>query len=285
MTSLALTASLLLALGGGTDSVGLPAAAPRVPAASADNPYQKLVADHASAIVTIKFVMKMEMPGSGGDHEFEEEVFGVMMDPKGLVLVSNFQMGGMASRMGRGQGMSVTPTQIKILVGDDTEGVEAKLVTRDSELDLAWVKVEKAPEKPFAAVDFSKAAEPKLGETLLFLDRLDKYFDRVPMVYETKVGATPKKPRSVYLPSDEGRRYGVPVFTGMGETVGFAALQLPSEEDEQGMGMNRFRGAVVVLPAAEIVTATERAMKAAESAEKGDAGATEKPKTEAEPQK
>jgi len=255
-----------LCLSAGLCAAAANAAAPSVPAAKAalaDNEYQKLIADKGAAVVTVKFVMKMEMGGSGEAREFQEEAFGVMMDPKGIVLVSNFSMGGAAARMGRGGGgITVTPTQIKVLIGDDTEGVDAKLVTRDSDLDLAWVKIEKPSDKPYVSVDFSKSVEAKVGEPLLTLDRLDKFFDRVPMVTETKVGAIVKKPRTLVMPASEARQFGAAVFTTGGAVVGFSTILLPSEDDEEGaMSMNRFRGAIVVMPASEVVTATERAMK------------------------
>ena len=106
-----------LCLSAGLCEAAAIAAAPSVPAAKAalaDNNYQKLVDEKAPAVVTIKFVMKVEMGGMGEAREIQGETFGVMMDGKGLVLVSNVSIGGAAARKGRGNGMTVTPTQIKV---------------------------------------------------------------------------------------------------------------------------------------------------------------------------
>jgi len=272
-------AALLFFSGMAEPAATAPAAAttPAPAAGRADNEYQKLVTEKAAAIVTIKFVMKVQMGGMGEDRESEEETFGVMMDGKGTVLVSNLQMGGMLSRMGR-SGITATATQVKVLIGDDTEGVEAKLVARDSELDLAWVKIEKPAEKPYVFVDFNKSVDAKLGDPLVYLDRTDKFFDRVPMVSETRVGAEVRKPRHLFLPSDGGRHLGTAVFNSTGVVIGFATVQLPAEDDQEGGGRG-FRGAAVVLPASDVVSATERAMKnpdGGDSAEKKPEGTTEK---------
>jgi hypothetical protein len=265
---LAVSALFLLTAAGVAAVAALPAhevahkATPAAPlAAAATNPLAKLVEDKSAAVVTVKFVLKVEFPGRG-EREFEREAFGVVMDPAGTVLISNLLMGG----SNRGE-MTITATQIKVLVGDDTEGLPAKLVTRDSELDLAWIKLDAPPEKPLVAVDFAKGVEPTIGDPILVLDRLEKFFDRVPVVNETKVGAIAKKPRPLYWPADEGKRIGTPIFTLDGKVVGFSVYQNTSSDDEDDMGG---RPAVIILPAAEVVTATERAFKAAAEG-KGDA--------------
>ena len=98
--------------------------------------YAKLLSDTTPALVTVKFVLKIE--GQMGKRESETEITGLMVDPTGLVLCANSKLG--LPRIMRSFG-SATPTDIKILIGDDTEGLEAKVMARDTELDLAWVKI------------------------------------------------------------------------------------------------------------------------------------------------
>ncbi len=246
-------------------SVGAPAAR-----ADADGAvYQKLAETKSPAIVTIKFVLKISMGGS--DEERETEVAGVMIEPDGLVMGSNLQLGGVseAMRSFMSAGMSMSPKDIKVLVGDDTEGVEAKLVARDSELDLAWVQITKKPEKPYAAIDFSAGGKAAVGQTLFSLERLGKFFDRTPTVNDFRVGAIVSKPRRLFVPSARiGTGLGTPIFSADGTVVGVTILQLPSKEEleaEQGM-MGGQRGVgEVILPADDVANAIKKAKEAAAS--------------------
>lgn len=271
MLTRALFASALLA-GASVCAAPCLASAPAAPAPAASEPdFSKLVTEKSIALVTIKFVMKIET-GAGQDQEQETEVTGCMIDAKGLILCTNLQMGGippqLAKRMGGGN-FTLTPTKIKVLIGDDADGVDAKLIARDSDLDLAWVRIDKPADKPYTFVDFAKAADAKLGQNLLILDRLGKLFDRAPVVTEIRVGAVLKKPRHLFYPSGVLSRYGVPVFGDDLKSVGFAVIQNPSAEDEEADNERGDRQQLVVLPAAEVVSATERALKtAAEGADK-----------------
>src|SRR5262245_13658263 len=59
----------------------------------------KLVADKSPALVTVKFVLKIK----AGSHEQENEteITGIVMDPKGLILCSSQQIGGISPAMQR----------------------------------------------------------------------------------------------------------------------------------------------------------------------------------------
>ncbi len=254
-------ASVSFASGTAATTVAPALAAPARHAADVDPAYGKLL-EKSAVMVTVKFVSKITMQGRD-DMERETETTGVMIDAKGLVLCTSMQMGGVPAQY-RGM-VTVTPTNIKVLVGDDTEGVAAKMIARDSDLDLAWVRIEKASEKPYTFVDFAAgaSAEVKVGANLLIVDRLSKFFDRAPVVGECRVGAILKKPRTLYYPSGVMNRYGVPLFSGDLKAVGFAVLQSPSEEDQEADSQGGSRDQLVILPAGEVVSATDRALKTA----------------------
>jgi hypothetical protein len=239
---------------------------------------QKLVKDQTSALVTVKFVLKVKMGGpfgSMGDQENEEEAGGVMIEPSGLVLVSNTQLGGFAGMMRRFMGsmageISAIPTDLKVLVGDDTEGVEAELLARDTELDLAWVKIKEPGDKRFAAADLSKSAKPRLGQKLLVLSRMGKYFDRTPLVRETRIAGFASKPRELYVLSGAGG-LGLPVYTADGQLVGVTIVQMPEALDAaanpfamlgQASELESSMGGLI-LPAEEVLKATKRAQETA----------------------
>lgn len=214
-----------------------------------------------NAVVTVKFVLKIE--GFGQDSEDESEIPGLMIEKTGLVLCSNLRTGGMAAMMGRGG--SMTPHDIKILIGDDSEGIEAKIIARDSELDLAWIKIDetKVPKEGFVFVDFSKSANAEVGDSIFTIARLGRFFDRAPYAQDARVLGHIKKPRKlIHLKTAD---YGAPAFNSNGEPVGVIIFQTPTREDMEGGGDQQDRGGLVILPGAEIGPATVKAKEAAAS--------------------
>ncbi|HWL91978.1 MAG TPA: hypothetical protein VNT79_00450 [Phycisphaerae bacterium] len=226
--------------------------------------YKQLFDEAAPALVTIKCVLKVQ--GSSGAQEQEREFTALMIEPKGLVLCSSLQLG--TSRLYRRMATSITPTDIKVLIGDDTEGVEAKFLTSDPELDLSWVEIKTPDEKGYTSLDLSKGVVPALGDRLLSGRRMDKFFDRAFVVNEGYLGGTTKKPRELLVPTASleftQTSIGMPVFDDHAAVVGVAVLQSPDPEDEGG---TRGSADVLILPVAEVVKATERARTAANEAE------------------
>lgn len=248
----------------------LPLFAAAGPAYAAEADFEKLLTDKSAAVVTVKFVMKIK--GAQGEAESESEAPGVMLESDGLLVSSNSQLGG--GPMMR-PGVSATPSEIKILIGDDTQGVDARLIARDSELDLCWLRIKDPKDRKFACIELAQAAAPKIGEKLYTLTRLGKYFDRALVVRETRLGGMARKPRSLLVPSPSLGDLGLPVFSERGDIVGITVVQLPDAEELQAASsMSAFAGARgLILPAAEIVKATKRAKDADE---KGDAVGEEK---------
>lgn len=229
--------------------------APAAPTSTEPSVLKKLVDDKAPAMVSIKFIMK------GEQREAEEETTGVIIEPTGLILTSNNAFGGMMARFG---GSAGTPTDIKVLVGDDNQGVKAKIIARDTELGLAWVQTDDPPAKPYAAIDFSAGAEAKLGDPIYMVSLMGKFFDRAPMVAEAHVGAMVKKPRTLIIPSIglAGGEFGIPVFDAGGRPVGISTLILPDQDEmEGGDPRSALRGITggMILPAKDVVEATARA--------------------------
>lgn len=241
--------------------------------------FTKLLADKSSAVVSIKFVLKVSGGGmfGGGDEETETEINGVLIDAKGLVLCSNTQLGGFIGMMKQFMGpmaaqISATPTDIKVLVGDDSEGKEAEIIARDTELDLAWVKLKTPGEVPFPFVDFSQAATGKVGQEVYALRRMGKYFARSTVAVDGRIAGSTSKPRDLLVPSGTlAMAYGMPVFHADGKPVGVVVMQVPESEGSDGNPMamlGRMSGMQdmmngFILPAAEVVKATKRALDTA----------------------
>ncbi|GMV98699.1 MAG: trypsin-like peptidase domain-containing protein [Phycisphaerae bacterium] len=242
------------------------------PALAADAPgydAEKFMAEKAPALVTIRFHLRS---GAGEDDEASEsEITGVVIDPKGLVLCSNIQLTGLAMAMSMmGRGAAPVPTNIRVLAGDDTQGVKAKLLARDKELDLAWIQLNDPPAKPLAFVDLARSARPRIGQKVVSVRRMGKYFDRVPAIREAQIGAITRKPRDFYvLGGSINADFGLPVFTTAGDVLGITILPISEENEDELSGnpltmlggisgiLDLFGG--VILPAEEVVKATKRA--------------------------
>jgi len=255
--------------------------------------FQRLLKDRADTVVTLKLVLKMKGGFFGADgQEMEREVSAVMIEPQGLVLASSTELGGipptvrrMMSRMG-GE-LSVIPSDIKVLVGDDTEGLEGELLARDSDLDLAWVKVKDPGEKTFPALDLSRSVKPELGQRLLAVTRMNKYFDRAPVVVEVRLAGSTTKPRELYVPSGPlSETFCTPVYTPDGTLVGVTVLQFPeldvSADDPFSMsgqmaGLESVMSGFI-LPAEEVLKATRRAKEVAASQGPEEAPSDKPPK-------
>ena len=245
--------------------------------------YKSLIERRASVLVTVKFVLKTSMGGmmgGMGDQESESEVTGVMIDPSGLVLCSDTQLGGFMRMLAKmmpmmGGNINATPTDIKVLVGDDVEGREAELIARDSELDLAWIRIKDPGDAKFDYLDLTKTAAVDIGQRVMAIRRMGKYFGREPTVIEGRIVGITKKPRDLFVPSIEfATIQGLPVYTESGKLIGLTITQAPDADDSGGgfnpmamlgqMSSMQEMMAALILPAASVAKATKRALASAE---------------------
>lgn len=226
--------------------------------------YEKLVAQRASSMVNIKLILKAE------GQEQESEIPAVMVEKTGLLLASTIAIGEMQSRFG---GVSITPTNIKVLIGEDTLGVDARMIARDSDLALAWFQIDKPAEAGYEALDFGSGvgAEPVAGDSLMVISQLGKFFHRANVVTEGKVTCVTTKPRRLLLPSIAlvASDFGVPVFDAQTRPVGFFSAVLPDKEEMEGTPggleelMKGIPGLKMIIPASAVVAATKRAKETA----------------------
>lgn len=226
--------------------------------------FEKVSSARASSIVTIKFILKVQ------NEDHEQETPGVMIEKDGLVLASNLSFGGFQAKFG---GEALTPSDIKVLVGDDTQGVEAKIVARDSDLQLIWLQIEKPASGGYEFVDFEKGATPTLGEPIWCIDRLGKFFDRAATVTQGEVISITARPRKLYIPSGgiTAPDFGIPVFNAAAAPVGVMTVILPEKDEvdasEGGLPqvLRGVPGLHMILPWEDVVAATKRAKEAAAS--------------------
>lgn len=208
-----------------------------VTAAAASEPHELLL-QRAQALVTVKFVLVIEMEGAS-NREIEGETSCLVIAEDGLAVCSNAELGGFASLvgrlMGRGGALTAQPTKLEVEV-DEGDNLSAKVVTRDSDRDLVWLQIELGErELPFIGLD--SGVELAVGEAFYTVRRLGAFFGRAPLIGEGKVGAVVERPRRLRVPAVPlNVGYGVPVFDAAGDLAGITVLQLPgADEDTAGL--------------------------------------------------
>lgn len=222
--------------------------------------YAKLRQTYGPALVTVRFVQRQT--GRAGDNAQANEINGVMVEPRGLVLCSNAMLGGTRSRWGDGPAV---PTDIRVITSDAADGLEAAFVARDTELDLAWLRIKEPGDREFPYVDLANTGDrhttPDLGARLLALGVMGRYFGQEILVTEGLMAGRTHKPRELYvirggLDTDPG----LPIFSPDGGVVGFACVQSPDADEMAGSPANLVaRGRGLVLPVATVAKATARA--------------------------
>lgn len=236
-------------------------------------PFFDLV-ERADALVTVRFVVKVQMPGV--DQEAENEISCLLIDASGLVLCSTTELGGyfsvLSRLMGRSDaGISAAPTDIRVVTEAGDE-YGADLVARDSDRDLAWLMLRDLPaDAKLPYFDFSERAEPGIGDDMYFLRRMGPFFGSAPVVSEARVAAVIDQPRRLIVPSRADGRLGMPAFAADGSLLGIVVAQVPGNDDSHAVMTSRNRSlpgqpgtqndmlAGVILPASDVVKATELA--------------------------
>jgi S1-C subfamily serine protease len=260
----------------------------------------EVVARHKDAIVQVKLVLKMTTYFGGrqaGSNEQKIEVNGTTIDPSGLTVISNMatdpfsMMRSMAVSMAGGGGenqfkQETKVTDVKIVLADGTE-YPSKVVLRDKDLDLAFVRPEKKGLK-LACVKLKKTPGPKLLENVIGLTRLDRGANREPAVTVGRVLSIIKKPRVRYVTMllvDSG----CPVFDRNGSLLGLSLMRQGAGRSVGSMSLIGFMPSV--LPCEDILEVAkqvpppgkvkEKTGGAGEEKKKGAAKTSEESKKEA----
>ncbi len=161
----------------------------------------------APALVSVRYVLKVAT--SGAERELDGETICILIGADGLLLCSNNEMGGyvqlLTQMMNRGPMPAVvsTPKELRVLLGNDSKGLPAKVIARDSDRDLAWLRLDAVPAGlELQPIDLENHREAALGEPLYRLRRLDRFFGSVPIVESGVVGALADHPRKLLIAAD-----------------------------------------------------------------------------------
>ena len=247
----------------------LPAAAlAAVPSAtSADDSsreFKQVIQRRGDTAVPVKFVMSMS--GMGSERQQEGQTQGTLVSADGLILVPGRVVSLDLSMFGRGDssgGLSGgTPSaksgQFRVRLAGSEEWLPADLVTRDTELGLAWLRL-RHPHGKLPYVDFADAAKVAVGTELFTVMRTSDQFGSVPIVRAGYVLGETTVPRHTYLVD------GAPglAFDGDGKPAGFVDVDLGgmmrSRSSSGGIGMDYGDLVLSMIPAERIGRVTAQA--------------------------
>ena len=230
-----------------------------------------VLAKYSNAVVGVSVVVRIQTSyeGKAGEKsEMKNETTGTTVDPSGLTVVSLSQIDpesywkAMGLDESSGYQYSAETADVKIRLGAGQE-IPAKIVLRDRDLDLAFVRPAQKPANPAPFVDFAADAKLQPLDEMIILDRLGKAAGRIPGVRIDRVQAVMEKPRTFYVPSAEALRSspGAPVFSSDGKVVGLISLRIvPGAAQRQGAsGSPDDTFLFVVLPAADVLEVAKQA--------------------------
>ena len=176
------------------------------------------------AVVTIRLVLKLK--SGGQEHEQKMEAPGVVIDPAGLTVASasSIDPSGAFRRMVDAQRQRVSiESEVKepvILLEDGTE-LEAAVVLKDTDLDLAFIRP-RDPGLKLAAVSLKpRSGTVPLLTRIYVLGRLSKLANRALSVATGEVRAYVRGPAPYYVTDGESSSFvGSLAYTGDGAPLG-----------------------------------------------------------------
>lgn len=226
---------------------------------------RSLAARYQPCLVTLKMVIKSSM--GMGDNQSEIEAEGFLLTSSGLVVTTNMSIDPMAaysSAMGEegGGGFSSSVTSIKILTAAGEE-LPARVVLRDKDTNLAFVRPLNKPRHALSAISFNGpgTGTARLGDPVYVLGRQGKAGGRNVEIKAARIVSTMQKPRLRYLLDPYTYIYmGNVVFNERGQPLGLLSMRI----GRMGRGGNRPSDGFVatVIPAADVWEVARQAPQA-----------------------
>ena len=215
--------------------------------------WRNLLKENANCVTWVSVTVKLEISAGGRSlppQEQKLEALGTIIAKDGLTVLSLNTVDPTANILSRlrspGASVNVNYTEVMLLMQDGTE-VPAKLLLKDSDLDLAYVLPIKERKEEYKDAVFSKVPNSVEGNTPLILDevvslgKLRKTLYRQSTLRRGWVNAVIEKPRQYFV--IENTFPGTPVFDKNGKWLGVVVYKMVSGRPSE----------IVTLPAIDIL--------------------------------
>lgn len=229
---------------------------------------REIVKRWQSAVVNVRVTLKMRMSVGGKELQSMDEsveTVGTVIDRQGLTVLSlsSLNPGAMMNRlMGSGGGgqdrieIGSEPTDVRLRLADGRE-LPARIVLRDEDLDLAFLRPREAPASPMVAIDLGDEGRPALLDPVVVLSRLGRVGGWTTAAALQTIGAIIERPRTFYvIETGSAGGMGTPAFTTSGKVIGLLTMRsvqagrpgmFSMTGGTQGLGL-----LPVILPAADV---------------------------------
>lgn len=232
---------------------------------------RNIVAKYQDSLVTIKITVKIHtnVNGEQSTDDDKSETIGTVIDPSGLI-VSSLATADPADAldgMARGHEEMKITTEIVDLTIRTADGKEmpGKIVLRDKDLDLAFIRPLTKPATPLTALDLKTSTPPALLDEMAIIYRLGNIASRAVCITLDRLQAVVQKPRTFYVPgiAAMSTRLGAPVFSLDGNPIGILLLRTSPEAtssiSSSSGGIGGSNMLYIILPGADILDAAKEA--------------------------
>ena len=225
---------------------------------------RQLMAKHGDAVITVLGTTKVRINQGGREVQNRDErvqAMATILDSSGLAVMSLTALDPsdlLESSLARGRGaggsgitVTTEPSNLRYRTADGKE-IPARLVLRDKDLDLAYLRPTERPATPMPAVD-AMTARPEAIDLLVVLQRFPEVAGWQVTALFASVQAVVEKPRLFYIVNSGA--FGAPVFDTSGRFVG-VVLRL---KNDTGDGP---AAPPIVLPASDVREVAKQAQEA-----------------------
>ena len=261
MKPASLSAKLLAALALSACAIAAPTANAQAGVQDYRPIYRALTEKHGAAVVTVKFVMSVT--ASGKEDRIEDRTQALLVSADGLLLVPDRSVSvDFRQFMGAGQGAApvAKSSEFRVRLAGSEDWLPADLVTRDTQLGLAWLRLRTPPAGlSFVNLDEGLKAEP--GMTFFSLQRTSDEWGGVPVFRPGFIMGETRTPKTLLLVD------GVPgmAFAASGQPIGYVDVDLGrimrARGSNNGLGLDTADLALQMTPIAKVAAATHLAEK------------------------
>lgn len=225
---------------------------------------RKIIEKNSDAVITAMVVVELtsSYEGQSRKSQTKASTTATIISPDGLAITTLSSINPMEVFSSfRDMNFEGKIVDVKFRMPDGND-LEADVVLRDKDLDLALLKTKKKPEKPLTYVDFTDSSEAKQLDNSVLLSRLSAVAGRTLSARIANIMAVAEKPRKFYILGVESSYFhGGPAFGADGKAIGLVVLRKPIS---MGNSMSDFSKDMMtaIMPSDVIVNAAKQAEEA-----------------------